>query len=228
VPAALAGDIAEEAARYFWWHSIDLGGGFVTPGHKTPEMMAAEFANTFDRLDLRGKSVLDIGAWTGGFSVEARRRGARTVTALDHYTWNHPGFRGREAFDLVNRVTGADIRAVDLDLDAPALDLGGVGRFDIVLFLGVFYHLKNPIGALRQIAELAREVLVVETHIEHFSPERPAMMFYPGAELAGDDTNWWGPNRACLVEPLGVVGFRRVIASPGWGSSREVFHAFRN
>jgi tRNA (mo5U34)-methyltransferase len=220
-------DLARRCAEYYWWHSIDFGNGVITAGQKTPEIMAVEFGNTFSPLDLNGKTVLDIGAWNGGFSLEAVRRGARSVTGLDHYSWVHPSFRGRETFDLVSRVMGANLAAIDLDLDSPALDLSGVGRFDVVLFLGVFYHLRNPLGALQQIAQLVDEVLVLESYVEQFSPERPAMMFYPGTELANDASNWWGPNETCLIELLRMAGFPRIITSPGWDHNRRVFHAYR-
>jgi tRNA (mo5U34)-methyltransferase len=91
--------------------------------------MAAEFARTFGGLSLAGKSVLDVGAWNGGFSVEAARRGATRVAALDHFAWNASGFRGRETFELVKRVTGLPLEAVDVDLDMPqfAPKLSAVG-----------------------------------------------------------------------------------------------------
>ena len=219
--------LEERVASQFWWHSIDLGNGIVTPGHKDRRRMAIEFANTFGRLDLAGRSVLDIGAWTGGFSVEAARRGANRVVALDHYSWNAPQFRGREAFDLVNEITGLGIEAVDIDLDAPQLSLEHLGPFDVVLFLGVFYHLRDPIAGLREAALLAREALVVETLIERPLNPRPSMIFYPGAERGGDPTNWWGPNMACLLELLRQTGFPRVEVTRGFGRSRKVFHAFR-
>ena len=70
----------------YWWHSIDLGQGVVTKGAKTPETLQYELESL--RLpDLRGKTVLDIGAWDGFFSFEAERRGARHVVALDHDVW---------------------------------------------------------------------------------------------------------------------------------------------
>lgn len=219
--------VADEAASHWWWHSIDLGNGIVTEGRKTPEIMAVEFENTFSKLDLRHKTVLDIGAWNGGFSLEASRRGAVSVTGLDHYTWNHPDLRGRDSFVFVSRVTGANLGTIDIDLDAPCLDLSGIGRFDVVLFLGVFYHLKNPIGALQQISQLVDEVLVLETHVERFSEDRPAMVFFPGMECGGDPSNWWGPNRACVSELLKMVGFPRVENSSGSDGTREVFHAYR-
>jgi tRNA (mo5U34)-methyltransferase len=219
--------LSDEIAGHYWWHSIDLVNGLVTPGKKPPDQMAEEFANTFGPLDLKGRSVLDVGAWNGGFSVEAARRGAARVVALDHYTWNAPHYRGRETFDLVNRATGLGLEAVDIDLDVPRLSLAGLGRFDVVLFLGVFYHLVDPIAALREVAGLTNEVLVVETLVENRINPRPSMMFYPRDERAGDASNWWGPNTACMLELLRLVGFARVETRRGFGRTRKVFHAFR-
>src|SRR5207244_10057524 len=94
-------DLTAAIARYTWWHSIDLGDGVTTTGVKTAELMAIELANTFSNVDLRGKSVLDIGASDGGFSVEAARRGASRVVALDQYERTYEYWRGRETLDLV-------------------------------------------------------------------------------------------------------------------------------
>ena len=70
----------------FWFHSIDLGMGVVTPGLKSPELHERELAS-FRLPDLRGKSVLDIGAWAGFYSFAAERLGAARVVALDHHVW---------------------------------------------------------------------------------------------------------------------------------------------
>jgi len=212
---------------YIWWHSIDLGGGITTPGRKTLQIMATEFENTFSKVDLKNKSVLDIGASNGGFAVEAVRRGAGRVVALDHLQWNQSEWRGREAFELVCRATGVKIEAVDINLDHPRLKLSHLGQFDIVLFLGVFYHLLDPIGALREIVPLVRELLIVETHIEHTVDPRPLMIFFPGTELAGDISNWWGPNTALMLELLRAAGFARIEVSAGSDPNRQIFHAYR-
>ncbi|MGD9616445.1 MAG: class I SAM-dependent methyltransferase [Alphaproteobacteria bacterium] len=219
--------IAAEAASHDWFHSIDLGNGVITQGTKSLEIMQIEFENTFAKIDLRGKTVLDIGAWNGGFSLEAHRRGAASVTALDHHTWRHERRRGRASFDFMARVTGVDFRTIELDLDANPLDMSSVPPHDIVLFLGVFYHLRDPIAPLRQIAGIAREVLVLETYIQQMPEHRPAMVFYPGAELAGDASNWWGPNSACIHELLRMAGFARIEETPGAGRNRQVYHAYR-
>ena len=230
---------SDDLADHFWWHSIRLPDGRVTPGTKSLELMDQEFRDTFSPLDLTGQSVLDVGAWNGGFSIEAKRRGASRVVAMDHYTWNNPGFRGRAAFDLATRLCNLPIEAQDIDLDAPQLSLGHLGSFDIVLFLGVFYHLIDPIAALREVAALAGKVLVVETYLEETLDPRPAMVFYPGAELVGDPTNWWGPNRTCMEALLRLNNFNRIefATTQSWPSvicpgqthvRRGVFHAYRS
>ncbi len=221
--------LSEEVAKYHWFHTIDLGQGVVTPGSKSAAHMVQDTATFFDGVDLTNKSLLDVGAWNGGHSVLAKRRGAKAVAALDHYTWNHPTLRGRETFDLVCRATGYDFKAIDIDLDMKSLSLDFVGKFDIVLYAGVFYHLVDPIAATREVAALANDLLIVETHVEVIEGDaRPAMIFYPGAELSGDATNWWGPNIPCMVALLKLFGFPRITVANGIAAHRKVFHAYRS
>jgi tRNA (mo5U34)-methyltransferase len=211
-----------------WHHSIDLGNGIITHGTKSLEAIQFEYNVVFDQIDLTGQNVLDVGAWNGGFSVEAWRRGASLVTGLDHYTWNHPDYRGRETFEYVSEITGAKFKSIDRDLDDPRLDLRDIGYYDVVLFLGVFYHLKNPLSALREVSAAIRDILVLETFVENFSPDRrPMMVLYPGSELVGDPTNWWGPNIECIVELLKLAGFIKVTVATGATHNRKVFHAYR-
>jgi tRNA (mo5U34)-methyltransferase len=216
----------EQRVRKIWWfHSIDLGNGIVTPGQKSAEIQRTESAAIFDPVDLRGRSVIDIGASTGAYSFEAKRRGAVAVLATDYFVWRHPQLRAREGFDLARSVLDVDLEVAELDI--PSLTAERVGTFDIVLFLGVFYHLQNPIAALQQIASLAREVLIVETHTDALETRRPAMIMYPGAELDGDDTSWWGPNPACMVALLKQCGFAKVDAAWTNVGYRTVYHAWR-
>jgi tRNA (mo5U34)-methyltransferase len=216
--------ISEKVREYFWFHSIDLGNGTVTPGKKSPEIHAAEAAAFFDPIEIKGATVIDIGAWNGFYSFEAKRRGASRVLATDHFCWNHEQFRGRETFELARSALGLDIEILDIDVTELCPDK--VGMFDVVLFLGVLYHLFDPIDGLRRAASLAKDVLVVETCTDLGDLDRPAMVMYPGRELDNDPTNWWGPNNACVRELLKTMGFVR-IDGPEAFSRRAVFHAWR-
>jgi tRNA (mo5U34)-methyltransferase len=220
-------DIRERVKSYYWHHSINLG-GIVTPGLKSRYLLSREADVVFSPLDLRDRSVMDVGAWNGYFTVEARRRGAARLLALDHFTWTHSGLRGKETFDLVMSRLGID--AESLVIDVQEITVEAVGRWDVVLFLGVFYHLLDPIEALRRLAEITNEVLVLETHLDLQDLGRPAMVFYPGRELGGDETNWWGPNRACVEGLLKAVGFSKICFTqhPSSGPSRGFFHAFKS
>ena len=217
--------LAEAVSRYEWFHSIDLGGGVTTPGSKSPEIHRKEAAAFFGPVKIEGTSVLDIGAWNGVYSFEAKRRGAARVVASDSYCWGHPRFRGRETFDLARSALGLEVDA--LDVDAMELSPAQHGSFDVVLFAGVLYHLKNPVEGLEIAASMAREVLIVETHGDLNHVDRPAAAFYPGGELNGDRTNWWGPNIPWVISMLKNCGFVHVDVSQVV-PTRFIFHAWRS
>ena len=210
-----------------WHHSIDLGGGVVTAGNKSLSECVAEASLIFDRVDLSGRTVLDIGAWNGFFSFEAKRRGASRVLATDSYCWSDPRIRGREAFDLARSALGVDVEAREIDV--ADLSAETVGEFDVVLYLGVFYHRYDAIESLAKVARLARHVLIVETHLDLRDIDVPAMAFYPGRELNNDPTNWWGPNEHCMEALLVGHGFTdiEVTAHPA-AHNRAIFHAWRS
>ena len=224
--ADTASSLKARVDECFWFHSIDLGNGIVTPGIKSKELLEAEFENAFRGVAVAGKTVLDVGAWNGAFTAEAARRGAAHITALDHVTWNIPIWQGRRSFDLVMNEKAIPATAIDFDVDAPNMSLAHLGKFDVVLFLGVFYHLKDPIAALREVAHAASEVLVVETYVDRELDPKPAMVFYPGTELANDPTNWWGPSCACIEALLKMIGFARVESRVGAAHNRQVLHAW--
>jgi tRNA (mo5U34)-methyltransferase len=220
--------LRERVAAQRWFHSINLGGGVVTPGVKTRADLMQEASAIFAPIAVRNRSLVDIGAWNGCFTVEAARRGPSRLLAVDEYTWAHPEIRGKESFDLVMARLG--IKAETRLADIQTANVETIGRWQIVLFLGVFYHLLDPIVALRSLAEIAGEVLVVETHLDLQDVATPAMAFYPGTELAGDPTNWWAPNRPALEGLLKVVGFPKVVFTPNPTAPgvRGIFHAFKS
>ena len=115
-----------------------------------------------------------------------------------------------------------------MEVDCPDLTIEKVGTFDLALFCGVFYHLRNPFLILENVAKLVNETLVVETVLDASEINRPAMIFYPERELNGDGSNWWGPNRSCVEAMMRDVGFRRVefIEHPSI-PSRGIFRGHR-
>jgi tRNA (mo5U34)-methyltransferase len=178
-------------------------------------------------MALAGKSVLDIGCWDGAYSVEAAHRGATRVLATDHFSWHEQCWGDREAFELTRKFLAPSVEVRDIDL--PELSVDSVGTFDVVLFLGVFYHLRHPLEVLERIARIATECLILETHLLWFPLTRhPIMRFYPGRELNNDPTNWWLPNRACVEAMLRDVGFKTItMEHPDRRMRRGIFHAWR-
>jgi len=211
-----------------WYHSIDLGHGVVTRGvDDTPVRLARiDLAG-----DLSGKTVLDIGAWDGFYSFEAERRGAARVVATDHYAWHGAGWgtgQGKAGFELARAALNSHV--VDIDIDVVDLSPERVGTFDVVLFLGVLYHVRDPLMILEKVASVTAGQLIIETVVDMLGISRPAAAFYPARELNDDPTNWWGPNEAAVRGMLHAVGFSRVecrtpMRSAPYRAARAAWHA---
>ncbi len=204
-------ELAAEVARRNWFHSIDFGSGVIAKGHR-PHAVLMDEADFIFRDMQPGDSVLDIGAWDGAYSFEAKKRGAGRVLATDHYCWVGEGWGRKETFDFARATLGLEVE--DAILDVPDITVQRVGRFDIVVFLGVFYHLRHPFLAMEKLSEIATKQLVVGTHLDALELERPAMVFYPTTELQGDPTNWWGANPRCVLDMLKVLGFAHTEFMP--------------
>lgn len=218
---------ARELMTVPWHHSIQLFPDLVAKGSKSVALLERERAAILGPLDLAGREVLDIGSWNGYFAFEAKRAGAARVIASDSLCWHLPAFRGRETFDLARE-------CLDLDIETKVIDPtelpGDLAPVDVVLFLGVFYHMHDPVAVLKSAAALARDVLVIETHQDLLSLDRPGMVFYPRDTLGGDHSNWWGPNPECMFELLDSIGWPRVFYQhhPVVGPGRGIYHAFRS
>ncbi len=201
-----------------WRHAIDLPFGVTTPG----ELVLSRVVDKFGLpADLTGKTVLDIGCCDGFWSFEAEKRGAKRVLAVDSWTENLTS-KG-ERFLVAHALLGS--RVDYLWTDFFHLNVEEHGRFDVVLFLGVLYHLRNPLLALERIAQLCNQQLILETL---FNPDASgcAMDFLEGDECNHDPTNWWNPSLNCLLAMLRSCGFTgvkplRVCAN------RVVINAFR-
>ncbi len=200
--------VRAEAERITWYHSMDLGGVRTKGSDNTP----SQLRRIAMPESLAGMTVLDVGAWDGFYSFEAERRGAKRVLATDHQAWRSGeafGWgTGKAGFELARRALGS--RVEDREMDVFDISPQAVGMFDVVLFLGVLYHLKDPLGALERVAGVTNKLLIVETAVDLMGLQRPAMAFYRSRELNGDPTNWFGPNVACVKEMLGACGFPRV------------------
>ena len=203
-----------------WFHNLDLGGVSTAPSHflgDYPRQKFARFQHAIPK-DLRGSTVLDIGCNGGFYSIEMKRRGADRVVGID--------------FDdvcLAQARFAADVTGVDIELHRMSVyevkELRE--KFDIVLFMGVLYHLRHPLLALDLIHDhVVRGTLVFQsmlrgslnvTPVEEDFPFSERAVFerstYPKLHFvekryAGDPTNWWIPNRACTEAMLRSAGFR--------------------
>lgn len=203
-----------------WFHNLRLGGIQTAPHHFLGDYPEIKFAGFRDAIpaNLAGKTVLDIGCNAGFYSLEMKRRGAARVLGIDtdeHYL--------RQA-RFAAKVIGADVEFLRL----PVWDIAALGeKFDLVLFMGVLYHLRHPLLALDLIHEhAARDLLLFQSMqrgsheniliepdydfnaIAPFdSPGYPKMHFVEH-RYSHDETNWWIPNRACVEAMLRSSGFR--------------------
>jgi tRNA (mo5U34)-methyltransferase len=214
--------LRREVAATKWWHTIDLGNGVVTPGiDPTP----ARLRELQIPDDLTGLTVLDVGAWDGFFSFEAERRGASRVLATDSFCWGGAGWGTKAGFELARRALGS--RVEDLDIDPLELSPARVGTFDLVLFLGVLYHMRHPLLALERVFSVTRGQLILQTQVDLSAIDRPALAFYQGSDLNNDPTNWFGPNPPAVVAMLRAAGFTDIRMVSRW-SARESFLADMN
>ena len=222
--AALRSDVDALAP---WFHNMDLGDGLWTaPDHflgDYPRFKFERFAHALPD-DLTGRSVLDIGCNAGFYAIEMKRRGAARVVGID----------SDERYLAQARLASAALGFPDIAFRKLSVyDLGALGeRFDLVIFMGVLYHLRHPLLALDLIREhVAGDMLLFQTmqqgsretfsvpedHPFHmpgtFDPPRyfdepgyPKMHFIERS-FANDWTNWWAPNGACSQAMLRAAGF---------------------
>ena len=202
-----------------WFHNIDLGGVVTAPDHflgDYPAVKWRRFAYSIP-ADLSGKTVLDIGCNAGFYSLQMKARCASRVLGID----TDPDYLRQARFAA--RTIGMDIEFAQMSVYDVAL-LGE--QFDIVLFLGVLYHLRHPLLALDLIREhVVRDILVCQSMQRGDAGEEFLEEDYPFSEraifdrpsfprlsfvehrYAGDITNWWIPNRPCTAAMLRSAGF---------------------
>jgi tRNA (mo5U34)-methyltransferase len=211
-----------------WHHIMRFPHGIVSPGVYDPR----ELFSFLELPDLRGKRVLDVGTRDGFFAFECERLGA-TVVAMDHSDIELTGF------GAAKRIYGSRIEYLQANIYD--LDPEQIGTFDVVLFLGVLYHLRHPLLALDRLRSFCRELLIVEslacdarvfTGFETGRPlaelaprlkDIPFAQFLPVGQFHSDATNKWVPNLACLRALLTDALFAPA-SSRAWGD-RVLIHA---
>jgi tRNA (mo5U34)-methyltransferase len=213
-----------------WFHNVNLGGVQTAPEHflgDYPENKWRSFASAIP-ADLSGRTVLDIGCNAGFYSIEMKRRGADRVVAID----SDETYLAQARFAAEVCEAEIDFRQLSV-YDVAALN----EKFDLVLFLGVFYHLRHPLLALDIIHEHATRDLLLFQSMQRGSEEiEPLSEDYPFWEkeiflhegfpqmcfiekcYSADPTNWWIPNRACVEAMLRSAGFQ-ILEHP----EQEVF-----
>jgi tRNA (mo5U34)-methyltransferase len=202
-----------------WFHNMELGGIRTAPTHflgDYPSVKWRKFAQAVIP-EIEGHTVLDIGCNAGFYSIEMKRRGATRVLGID----SDEDYLRQARF-------AAEVNGLDIEFrNVSVYDVGLLGeRFDIVLFLGVLYHLRHPLLALDLIHEhVAGNLLVFQSMLrgsadikpvkedygfwedEHFRcPGYPKLHFVE-RRYADDPTNWWIPNNACVEAMLRSSGF---------------------
>lgn len=224
-----------------WFQNMNLRGVPTAPGHflgDYPNIKWRTFAHALPS-DLHGRSVLDIGCNAGFYSLEMKRRGAARVLGID----------SDERY-LAQARFAASVCELEIDFRRLSVyEVGTLGEtFDIVLFLGVLYHLRHPLLALDLLREhVVGDLLVVqsmlrgETGVEpvesDYSFEEEAVFNQPGFpkmhfienKYSGDETNWWIPNAPCMKAMLRSSGFELIghpepevyFCSPSVVSDRE-------
>jgi tRNA (mo5U34)-methyltransferase len=202
-----------------WFHNLDLKGVSTAPAHFLGDYPAVKWRRFADVIpdDLAGQSVLDIGCNAGFYAMEMKRRGADRVLGLD-----------TDDEYLAQARFAADVNGLKIEFRRlSAYDVGQLGeKFDLVIFMGVLYHLRHPMLALDLIHEhVARDRLLFqsmqrgENHVDAIerdydfwttaqfdSPGYPKLHFIEH-KYADDPTNWWAPNRACVEAMLRSAGF---------------------
>jgi tRNA (mo5U34)-methyltransferase len=203
-----------------WFHNMKLGEHWTAPDHFLGDYPNAKFQRFAPHLpaDLSGKSVLDIGCNAGFYSIEMKRRGADRVIGID----------SDERYLAQARLAADALGYDDVEFrNLSVYDVGALGeRFDLVIFMGVLYHLRHPLLALDLIREhVAGDLLLFQsmqrgsTQVMELDEDYgfdETMMFaesgfpklhFVERQYAHDWTNWWIPNRACAEAMLRASGF---------------------
>jgi tRNA (mo5U34)-methyltransferase len=202
-----------------WFHNLNLQGVQTAPEHFLGDYPSVKFRNFADAIpkDLTGMSVLDIGCNAGFYSLEMKRRGADRVLGID----SDEAYLSQARFAASIFGECIEFRKLSVYRVAELKE-----KFDLVLFMGVLYHLRHPLLALDLLhAHAVRDLLVFQSMQRGSTEISPLADDYPFAEedvfdkagyprlhfvercYSHDPTNWWIPNQACAEAMLRSSGF---------------------
>jgi len=195
-------------AEPYWFQKIEVLPGLFSAGWSDPVVQKLPWFGLPE--DLTGMRVLDIGCAEGFFSFEAERRGAREVIGIDSYP------ESIRRFNIVKAARQSNCSAFLMNVYD--LEPRRLGTFDLVLFYGVFYHLRHPQLALERIRSICSGTLLFQTHIttEPSLQGVPWARYYPHGKMSGTDqesfdpTVFWLFNGACCVAMVDHVGFTNI------------------
>jgi tRNA (mo5U34)-methyltransferase len=202
------------ASRPWWYHRFEIFPTVFTPGVYDPSgvLTALELPQ-----ELRGQRLLEIGPADGYFTKQMTLRGA-SVTAFDYAAKDFFGFA------IMEKLHGAEFDFVQGNLlDLPKF---GFQPFDLVLCMGVLYHLPDMIKGLHLLRDVCAGRLILETLVATDLGDEPRARYHPAASLNNDPTNFWSPNVACVQSMLADVGFileRHRIFGQDRSSGRAAF-----
>ena len=202
-----------------WFHNINLHGIQTAPDHFLGDYPTVKFRAFAHALptDLSGKTVLDIGCNAGFYSIEMKRRGAERVVGIDS-----------DEIYLAQARYAAEVLHMEIEFKKMSVYEVAVlaEKFDVVIFMGVLYHLRHPLLALDLLYEnVVKDMLIFQSmqrgsnEVEPLAPdyefwnteifERPGFpkMYFIEHRYANDPTNWWLPNQACTEAMLRSAGF---------------------
>lgn len=207
-----------------WFHNLHLPDGTQTaPGHKLGDFPRFKWQQIAPHLpeDLSGWKALDIGCNAGFYSFELARRGAE-VTGMDvdrHYLrqakWAAKKLRLEER-TVFKQMSVYDLAVMD-------------EKYDLIFFMGVFYHLRYPLLALDTVASKVRQLMVFQTvtmpgeqaedtpadlaldQRDRLAAEGWPKMAFIERSFSGDPSSWWAPNHACVLAMLRSAGLRSIM-----------------
>jgi tRNA (mo5U34)-methyltransferase len=229
-----------DADRYYWYHTLDLGDGLVTPGLYDYRETLGAFG--FPE-NMSGMTVLDVGSATGFFAFEFERRGARVISVelpslrdLDRFPgqdvesslrkiesmgqFRRRGYSERDLywyllegpFRFCRERLGSRVERCYSTIYNLTLERTGVREgFDLVFLGDVLIHTLYPLKALAALAPLCRGSLIFAGVLPEGPQEPPAMMYIGGANADEDEVAWWHPNLSCLTQMLSKLGFKHVL-----------------